>query len=250
MKYAFTTEYDIDYQGITPDLTLTFPRFIQLLQETSIRHTDSTPFDMNWYAQNKRGFILLNWQAEVYGYPRFHDTLVVDTWPTLFKGMFAERAFQARDKAGRVLALANTFWIYTDLSTRKPTRIEPTLLEGYGAVQPHPLEKDFTMPAPDAQFSLYEERAYTVTRRDTDSNGHVNNVVYLEWAEDLILDSVYDTTRVKRMKAAYKKECVRGMTASVEAFTKGGNSGEYLFRISQKGEGIKELLAEVWMLRS
>ena len=40
-------------------------------------------------------------------------------------------------------------------------------------------------------------RDFVVTRRDTDTNGHANNVKYLEWVMDDIPDAIYEDMTLK-----------------------------------------------------
>ena len=60
-----------------------------------------------------------------------------------------------------------------------------------------------------------------VTRRDTDTNGHTNNAVYIDWATDTLSDAFYDGHTLSDMGVAYKKECRRGDRVRIASWREG-----------------------------
>ena len=53
-----------------------------------------------------------------------------------------------------------------------------------------------------------------VMRRDTDTNKHANNSVYIDWAMDGVPDEIYDNMDLAEVTVTYKKECRRGDTVN------------------------------------
>jgi acyl-CoA thioester hydrolase len=53
------------------------------------------------------------------------------TWPETFRGATSRRRTLFRE-GGRVLARAETLWVYLELSTGKLRRVPPEMLAGYG----------------------------------------------------------------------------------------------------------------------
>ena len=91
LENRFTAEFIVDYYGIKPDCTISFPRLMAYMQEASIRHTDSTSYPMKWYSENRFAFLLTNWHVEAISYPGLHDKITIHTWPICFKGIISER---------------------------------------------------------------------------------------------------------------------------------------------------------------
>lgn len=222
----FTTDFLLDYRGIRADLTVTFPRLMEYLQEASLRHTQSTKYPMKWYEENGRGFLLVHWQVEVSNYPSYGDTIEIATWPLYFKGVLAEREFEMRNGSGEVMARANSKWVFTDIVRHRPVRPPADMGPSYGEVGDYRLPKDYDLPEWDG-FEKINEAQISVTRREADSNKHVNNIRYLEWSMDYIPDEIYDSLCVTHMKTAYKKECAIGLCVTVETWA-GASGREFM----------------------
>jgi medium-chain acyl-[acyl-carrier-protein] hydrolase len=216
----FQVKYTVDYQALNPDLTVTFPRFMYYVQETSIRHTDSTVYPMKWYADHQMGWIITNWSIRVAHFPRLNENIVVQTYPTKFKGVVCERGFEVYDEAGRPLLMAFSSWMMTNLAEQKLVKPMPDLIADYGPMFPEPTPKKmgFKFITADGAYELRHKRQFTVTRRDIDTNSHVNNVKYIEWAFDDIPDDLYNNHQPSEVKVVYRKQCRRGDVVQAEFY--------------------------------
>jgi len=67
---------------------------------------------------------------------------------------------------------------------------------------------------------------YTATRRDIDTNNHVNNVKYLEWVFCHVPDDIFLGYRPIVLKVAYKKETKLGDKLGITIFRKNINHEE------------------------
>ena len=217
---VFAADYNIEYHMIAADLTARFPGLMFCIQETSIRHTESTDYKMQWYVENMKGWILTNWHIEVSRMPKWDETITVSTWPSKFKGIQAERSFEVKDAAGNRLASAVSGWVFMDLAQRRPVKPQPELLEGYGEVDEPVHETAFAMGEREG-YNLVSTREMTVTRRDTDTNEHANNVRYIEWAFDDIPEEIYTKLNPATVKVAYKRECKAGDRLVLDCLVRG-----------------------------
>ena len=216
MEPGFKCSVQIPYRGTDRRLTAGMPLFMSCLLEAALLHCESAPCNMAWHAENSAGFVLTNWQAEIYAYPMFNETVEVTTFPVAFKGVVAERAIKAVIGGG-VCACANTSWVYMDLIKRRPVRPPKEVTEGYGALGAPFIERDYRTP----DLSLYRHegrRRILSSPRDNDFFMHINNVSYLEWAADS-LSGLFGGVKPKKMKAVYKKECVGGEELCADVFT-------------------------------
>jgi len=237
----FNLDYRIGFNGLLPDSTLALPGFMTLTQEASLFHTSSIPGAFDYYDEMNWVWILTHWQVEINGYPKVGDTINISTWPVRFKGYFGERGFEATDAAGALLLAANSNWILLDRSTFKPVRPTEHICSKYGENYPFLLEKDFSIPKHDS-FTPLSGHNYITTRRDIDTNNHVNNVKYLEWVYCYIPDDVYNNYRAKSLKVAYKKETLLGEHLKIKLFQrKQGNDIEIFAIIEKDGQTATEI---------
>lgn len=54
-----------------------------------------------------------------------------------------------------------------------------------------------------------------VTRKDIDTNGHVNNTVYVDWAIDRVPEGIYEDYKLQEIAVSYKKECKKDVKIKV-----------------------------------
>jgi len=231
----FSLDFNMDYHLFEPDLTARLPGVMFCVQETSIRNTESTDFKMQWYADNMRGWILTNWHIEVTRLPKWNETITITTWPSRFKGILADRSFQVKDAAGNPLISASSAWVFMDIEQKRLLKAPQEIVDGYGEVLPPVVEPDYKFVNREG-FRLVSTRAMTVTRRDTDTNFHVNNVRYIEWAFDDIPEDIYQNCTPVTVKAAYKRECKANDELLLDCLLREGDHPEIIISIRKQGE--------------
>jgi len=239
---VFTSDFTVDYQLLEPDLTARLPGLMSHVQEASIRHTESTPHKMQWYADNARGWLLTNWHIEVTRLPKWNEAIRIHTWPSRFKGILADRSFEVLDENGQRLLAAVSGWVFTDLAARRPVKPPQAVIDGYGAIGEPALAADFKFSHDG--FTRITSREMLVTRRDTDTNSHVNNIRYIEWAFDEIPADIYDAHTPHVVKAAYKKECVKGDTLTFDTFVRPGSEPSVLITMRKEDVVVCEVYTE------
>ena len=243
----FNMDYLIGFDGLLSDSTLALPGFMANVQEASLFHTFSIPGAFDYYNEMNWVWVLTHWQVEIYGYPKVGDKINISTWPVRFKGYFGERGFAAADAAGAPLLAANSNWILLDRSTLKPVRPTEHICTKYGQNYPFLLEKDFALPKYiQNNFVPLSGHSYTTTRRDIDTNKHVNNVKYLEWMYCHIPDNIYHNYRAKSLKVAYKKETLLGDSLEIKLFQRSQGDDIEIFTIIEKNTQTATEIYTLW----
>ena len=93
---------------------------------------------------------------------------------------------------------------------RKQNTIGNDMEQKYGNTEITAIENEkYKLPKLQNDDTIME-RTFIVTRRDTDNNGHTNNVKYIEWAIDDIPDDIYNTMTISDIRVVYRKECYKG----------------------------------------
>jgi medium-chain acyl-[acyl-carrier-protein] hydrolase len=222
----FNIDYRIGFNHLLADNHISLPGLMVFVQEASLFHTYSIPGAFDYYDKMNWVWILTHWQVEIADYPKVADTINISTWPVGYRGFFGERGFEAvsdvgSDGKGQTLLHANSNWILLDRTSFKPVRPTDFIADKYGQTFPFILPKDFSMPKITA-FEPLSEHKYRATRRDMDTNDHVNNVNYLKWVYDHIPDDIYYNYRPKSLKVAYKKETLPGDSLDIKLYHNAG----------------------------
>jgi medium-chain acyl-[acyl-carrier-protein] hydrolase len=205
---------------------------------------------MRWYTENRRGWLVTNWSVRISGYPKLMDNIVVQTYPIHFRGAIGDRGFEAFSESGESLLVAYSTWVFADLENNKPLRPPIDIRADYGPEFPAPTERKMDFPlltADDCPYYLDRRREFTVTRRDIDTNEHVNNVKYIEWAFDDIPEDAYKTARAREVKIIYKKQCRAGDIVLAEFYRRSDNPFSFV-SLFKSADGDKAVFAEVYTL--
>ncbi|MDR1531563.1 MAG: hypothetical protein LBS62_05165 [Clostridiales bacterium] len=241
----FECKQTIGYQGILPDLRVSFPEFMKYIVEASMLHCESTPYTLRWYMERGQAFVLTGWQLRVFSYPLWNDTITIRTAPTEFKGVLASRAFEVLSAAGDTLALANSSWIYLDMSTRKPVKPGAEHAAAFGPPVRPRLPADLKLPDHTGWVKL-RETSFRVPRSAIDSNSHANNCSYIEWATDNLPEGICESYSLREMRTRYRKECRLGDAVTVEALGRAGEApGDFVCLV--RGAADARILTEIWM---
>jgi acyl-ACP thioesterase len=143
----------------------------------------------------KRGYawVLLRYALEVVRrLPEIDEDISIETRHTLNDGFYTLRVFRvfSSSNEAETLVLAKTSWVLIDLAAGRPVRAAQRLPEVFADVAGDPpIDPDFP-PIPKLSGSRQKnappapvsESLFPVRFHDLDSNGHVNNAVYFEWA--------------------------------------------------------------------
>ncbi len=224
MNEFFSRIYDVDYRAVNKNLSLTLPCLMEYFQETSIKHSDSVGYPIEWFKENMEAFVLTNWHVKIFNYPKFRDKMKIMTFPIMFKGFIAERNFQAFDLDENLIAVANSKWIYLDLNNFLPKKIDKTMFESFAPFEASPLPKAYIFKLNEA-YKLINKTSFTTKKSDIDSNMHINNTKYIFWALDMFGDEIYYSDKICELKAEYKKQCTENMTLTAELYK---NNDEYI----------------------
>lgn len=183
---------------------ITVPSIINYFQDCSTFQSEDIGVGLDVLSKKKKAWILTYWQIVIDHYPKMNDKIQVSTWASKFKGMLAERNFCMTDENGEKAAYAQSVWVYMDVEKGRPVRPDQEELDAYG--QCEPLEMDYEsrkITLPEECMSL---EPFPVRRYHIDTNEHVNNCQYVQFAMELLpKDQVIHQVRV-----GYKKSAVLG----------------------------------------
>jgi medium-chain acyl-[acyl-carrier-protein] hydrolase len=219
-EQKFNLDFRIGFNGLLPNNEASLHALMDCVQETSLMHTHSICGAMDYYDKMNLVWVLTHWQVEIYAVPKLGDYINISTWPVGFKGYFGTRGYEAKNTNGNTILAANSNWILLDRNSLKPVRPAEFVTTKYGANFDFPLEKDFTLPSlsDNAGFVHLSTHSYIPTRRDMDTNNHVNNISYLKWLYDFIPETLYRNYHPSSLKVAYKKETLPGDELAIKLY--------------------------------
>ena len=200
--YSF--ESRIRYSEVDQNQELSVTGIINYLQDCSTFQSEDLNLGITYLQEHHRAWWLSSWQIVIERYPRLGEEIIVSTWPYDFKGFYGMRNFALRNEAGELLAWANSLWVYVNLDTGRPARVDAEELSGY-VLEPRLdmkyEDRKVAVPAGGRQMESFE-----VKKHHLDTNHHVNNGQYIRMAEEYLPGDF----RVRQMRAEYKNQARLG----------------------------------------
>lgn len=85
---------------------------------------------------------------------------------------------------------------------------------------------------------------YTVQRRDIDTNHHVNNLYYLDYAYEALPLEVFKNNKFSNVEIMYKHQATLGDTLSL--FCAHTSNNEYIISIKDKIDGKLHAIVKLY----
>ena len=128
--------------------------------------------------------MILYWNIQIYKRPKWDSELEIKTWVREFSKISSWREFEIYCE-GEKVGIAISEWVVIDTLKNSLGKMTDEMVEKYGVYEKTAYDKNLTgrLKEPENLQKIYE---YTARRRDLDTNNHVNNKIYLEYAYDAL----------------------------------------------------------------
>lgn len=202
----FRYDIKIRFSEVGIDNRLTPKGFLKYLQEIAIMHSDTLGYGVGSMTQNNLAWVITNWKVKLLSKPTTGTNITIKTWVRSFAKFFAYRDFEITDSNGNIIGIATSKWVLFDLTTRSITRVPDKMAEDYAPIDKQVFnEKIIEKLKSNLEHNTFN---YTVQRRDLDTNKHVNNLIYLDYALETLPDDIYFNENFENIEICYKKEIV------------------------------------------
>lgn len=203
--------YDVDaHRRVTPFALLRY------FEDIAIQQSEEYDVGIDYYDTEHVAWLLSRWDVRINVLPCHREEVRVLTQPMQMRGFLANRRFVIHDGQGVVMVEADSQWIFLDTARRRPRRITEALYSRYGVAGE---SEDVPSPrSPRPVEQIHEEREFSVRMGDIDTNGHVNNIRYVEWALEALPREMALETELRRLLVQYKKEVRYGVDVHARTF--------------------------------
>lgn len=239
----------VAYSDLGPDGLLSRGGLLRILQEVAAIASDDVGYGLKDIPRTGVHWILGAWRLELAARPGWRSALEVETWPRFLESFMSERDFLVWDVTGgerRLAARGTSKWFLVAAGTGKLTRIREEVRSAYAPGE----EVLFREPIPSSGRSPEDAAVAfqtTVGRRDIDTNLHVNNIHYLDYAVEALPEAVYqdmpDTVDV-----VFRKQILPG--APIRCLYSRTEDGKHLVEIRGERDGKAVHHAYVWFYNS
>lgn len=203
----FAYETTVSYADVGPDQLLSYKGTLRLLQETAALASDACGYGIKDIATKGVHWILMGWRVELLHKPVWSTPIHIETWPRTMDGFASDRDFLMY--AGETLvARATSRWFLISAETGRITRVTDEIRSAY------PMEDVTVFADPIANngtvlLDAVDGFSIRIGRRDIDTNHHLNNLIYLDYAIEALPQDVYDNLP-GTLEIVYRKQVMLG----------------------------------------
>ena len=200
-------------------------------------HSDIAGYGLLDTPKTKKGWVLLNWKVKFFERPLYGTELKIRTWSKGSDKLYAYRDFEIMNKEGKLLGIVTSRWVLIDLDKKHFVKMsEIPLAELYKQEDKSVFEIDFPKITELASYTKCCE--IKITNDLIDSNEHVHNLNYINFANQLI--DIENQIKCLNIEIMYKKEIKAGEI--VKAFYGYENNIHYVVIKTQDESAIHAVI--------
>lgn len=171
---------------------------VNYFQDCSTFQSESLDMGIEHLKGIDRAWVLNSWQIEILKDVSLMDEIEIGTWAYDAKGIYGYRNFVINSLDGKRLVNANSIWVYIEMSTGRPVKIKEEDVKAYKN-EPKIKMTEYGRKIKTSGESR-EEVHFNIRKYHIDTNGHVNNGRYIQFAMEYLEDQI----DVKAIRAEYK----------------------------------------------
>lgn len=238
MGKIFNKEYEINYHDVDTNLNCKLTSIINFICDVGTRQSESIGGGMEYCKKNNCAWVFYKYDINMYRYPKFGETISLTTQAIGFKRFYGLRKYYIKDSQGILIGEALALFFLIDIEKRRPMRIQKEQYEFYGV--DHDLEIDISMEDIERVKEEQFIKEFQIRYSDIDSNKHVNNSKYIEWAIEAIPLEFIQQYELKKIKVLFAKETTYGKTiCSTAAIREIDDNNLKIYHKIKNDEGIE-----------
>ena len=217
MAKKYTKTYDINYSDVDSKLRCRISSIINFICDIGTNQSEVLGDTIESLMKKNIAWVFYKYDIKIYKYPMYREKISITTDPFGFRKFYAYRNYVIKNEEGEVLGEAMAIFFLIDIEKRRAIRIPKDQYELYDISGN--LKEDIKMDqvrVPDVEENVKE---FEVRYRDIDSNGHVNNVNYVEWAIESVPLHVTKDFTIDRVKVVFERETKYGEFIKVSCST-------------------------------
>ncbi len=206
MSLASRFSYVIRAHEVDRHWRLSLPSLLHLMHEAAWQNT--LALDAAIPQLHARGitWAMVRLRLEMTHYPRQQEEIWVESWPSGGDRGLVYRDYRLYDANQQPIGQATSTWLVLDLETRRMQGLPAdlaALIEPPAGFPPLPRASGRLRPPAEPA----SPRRFAVRWHDLDPNGHVNNVLYAQWAAEALPEALLNQQRLRLLDLVLRAEC-------------------------------------------
>ncbi|MEX1121064.1 MAG: acyl-ACP thioesterase domain-containing protein, partial [Balneolales bacterium] len=177
----FEKQFELRYFEMEQHAQASPVTIMKLLEETAADHCLSIEYSLYDLLEQNIGWVLLSSYMKMTRYPSYKEKITIRTWLSQYKGFRGIRENVILDEKGETIGVARGFWLFFDIEHRRPVKIFDDIINKWNIYPQESTRYDIKSKIEPIVSAKYVDE-FLVRRFDLDTNKHVSNLRYLQWA--------------------------------------------------------------------
>lgn len=195
----------IPYYDAQRNFTASSGTILRYVENAAAEHCAVIGWDIPRLMEHGYAWILAKGQLEMKRYPRYRETITIETWISERSAVHTWREYQILDSRGELIGASRGNWVFIDTARRRPVKITEDFVRFWPLNPVRSIDREMPRRVngpefPDSQVD------FPVLSGDIDTNNHVNNVRYLEWALETLPEEWLESNELSYIEGCFKHE--------------------------------------------
>lgn len=233
----------VDFSDVGENNRLSNKGILRIMQEVAGLNSDAKGYGLNDTPKTGLAWLILNWKLKVFSRPKWNTNLTIKTWTRSKNPLFSYRDLEIYDDENNIVAIATSKWILFDVNKKAITKLPQEVQESFNCIDKSVFSEKIKEKLKEPESSKLILK-YKIQRRDIDTNHHVNNLNYLDYAYEALPEGVYSNMNFSNIEIMYKHEAKLGDTLSI--FYSHTEDDEYVVTIKDKDADIIHAIVRLY----
>lgn len=238
----YAKSFKVQFSETDFTLKLKLYALVNKMQETSSLHAEELGMGYEALDKHNLGWIISKYRITIDTYPKWEDTITLETWPSGKDKLFAMRSFKIYNQNKEQIGSIYSAYVLIDTKTGRPQRTSamPRELPIINTEGTQELLR-FTMPN-EAPITTSMRRVHYT---DLDLNMHMNNACYVQWIEDCFGLDQHKTMQIRDIQVNFISGATIGEEVAVSVYKDETSVDTYYVQGNEKTKGREIFKARV-----
>ena len=205
----FEYNYRLGFTDIGKDNLITNKGVLKLLENAGGMHSNKVGYGLNQIDKTKLSWILLNWKVKIIKRAKYNDMVYVKTWARNSTKVSTYRDYEVYDENGELIIIGTSKWTLINIETKALEKLSQELIEKYEQEEKKVFGEELIPKLVEPkEYDL--KTSYKILKSQIDVNEHVNNLYYLDFANEALPDRIYKMPECNNIEIMYKKQIKYG----------------------------------------
>ncbi|MEE1086592.1 MAG: thioesterase [Schaedlerella sp.] len=206
---VFSEKFYVGYSDINRKMGLSNAAIMKIFENIACMHGCEVGYGMD---QTTSRWFLTAYHIKIHNRPKYATYVNVNTWSKEMKGFMGAREFEIYNEDGTLAVTANSNWTHINGETGKVERVPKEMAEVYQSEKERTNFDTIKLPKLKECEEYSIEKEFYVDRNYIDINNHMNNVCYMELANLVLPEEVYNKASCDEFEIMYRKAVAYGDT--------------------------------------